>query len=98
MKSSSSRTGSVLASMTFPFRECCEIAIHFVEAAFPEAAIVFEPAVHFLQRSRLELAGPELRVTAARDETGALENFEMTRDGLKRDVERFGKFIDGRFA
>jgi hypothetical protein len=43
-----------------------------IEAGVPEAAILFKPVVDVLEGGKLDPAGPPLRLTAARDETGAL--------------------------
>src|SRR5687767_9776377 len=57
-----------------------QIVVETIEALLPEAAIVLQPLVHGLERLHLDAAGPPLRLTAARDQSGALQNLQMLGD------------------
>src|SRR2546430_12691244 len=74
----SSRSAAVLAlppaAMSPPFRlQLAQIVLQAIEALVPETAIVLQPVGGLLERSRLEPARPPLRLAAARDQTGALQ-------------------------
>src|SRR6266850_7160196 len=71
-----------------------EVGVQPVEALLPVAPVVLDPFGHVLERSRLEPAGPPLRLAAPLDEAGALQHLEMLGDGGKADVERLGEFED----
>jgi len=75
-----------------------QIGVETIEAFLEEPAIVFEPVVDILQRLRLDAAGAELRLAAARDQAGALQYFEMLGNRRKAHGERLGQFHDGGFA
>ena len=75
-----------------------EIVVEAIEPLFPEPAIFLEPVVGFLERARLDPAGPHLRVAAARDQAGALEHLQMLGDRRQAHVERLGELQHRRFA
>src|SRR5581483_4296559 len=74
--------------------ELAQIGVEAVEALLPEPAIALEPFVDFLERQRLDAAGPPLRLAAAADQPGALEHLEMLGDGGAADVEWRGELGD----
>src|SRR5712691_719999 len=71
-----------------------EIVTQLVEALFPVAPVVLDPSGDVPERSRLEPAGPPLRLAAARDQARAGKNLQVPGDGGKADVEGFGKLLD----
>src|SRR5437879_10344330 len=60
-----------------------QVDIELVEALLPVAPVVLDPCGDVLERSRLEPAGPPLRLASAFDQAGALEHLEMPGDGGK---------------
>src|SRR2546426_2328310 len=99
----SSRSAGVVAllpaAMSPPFRlQLAQIALQAIEALLPETAIVLQPVGGLLERSRLEPAGPPLRLATARDQTGALQYLEVLGDGGKAHLEGLGQVRDRRLA
>src|SRR5712691_8327337 len=68
-----------------------QIGLHPIHAVFPETAIVLDPIGDVFERLGVEAAWPPLRLPPARDEAGALENFEVLGDGGQADVEGLGQ-------
>ena len=64
----------------------------------PELAIVFGPPGYFAEGRGFEPAGTPLRLSALRDQAGALEDLEVFGDGGRADRERFGEFPYSGFA
>src|SRR4029077_20128039 len=54
-----------------------QIGVEAIEAFLEEAAIAFEPMVDVIERLGFDAAGAKLRLAAARDQAGALQDFEM---------------------
>src|SRR5688572_16831078 len=54
-----------------------DIRLEAIEALFPHRAIALGPLGHFLEPGRFQPARSPLRLTAARDEPGALEHPEV---------------------
>src|SRR6185436_20329948 len=52
-----------------------------VEAAIPEAPVVFEPFGYVLERLRFEVTRTPLRLSTARDEAGPFEHLEVLGNG-----------------
>src|SRR5450755_2446213 len=71
-----------------------EIVVEPVQALVPQAAIVLQPTVNAAKRLGFDLAGPPLRLPAARDETSMLENLQMLGNRRKAHVERLGELGD----
>jgi hypothetical protein len=69
-----------------------QIILQAIEPLFPQPAIFAQPVVDILERDRLDLARPHLRIAAARDQTGMLQHLEMLGDGRQAHRERFGQF------
>ena len=67
-----------------------------VEARIPQLAVLLQPVGHVLQRARLNLARPRLRLAGPQDQPTALEHLDVLRDGLDRHVERLGELVDRR--
>src|SRR6516164_6826366 len=57
-----------------------QISIQAVETLIKKATIMVEPVVDVLERARLDTARPPLRLAPARDQPGALQDFEMFGD------------------
>src|SRR5262249_18779193 len=87
---SSAMSGLPLVLFSFGL-QCPEVVIEPVETLLPETAVFFEPVVRFLERARIDAAGPHLGVAAARDQACTLEHFEMLGNGGKAHLERFGE-------
>src|SRR5437763_125219 len=51
-----------------------KVGIQAIEPLFPELAVLFDKIGSFVQRRRIELARPPLRLAAARDQPGALQH------------------------
>src|ERR1044071_1013769 len=64
-----------------------EVVVEPVEPLLPQPAVFLQPIVGLLERVDLDLAGTHLRVAAARDQTGALEHFEVLGHGGQADGE-----------
>src|SRR6266566_212935 len=71
--------------------EACEVRL-------PDAAVALDPIGRLGERPRLEFAGPALRLAAAGDQAGSLEDLEMLRDRGLRHSERRGELGDCRCA
>src|SRR6187455_1130030 len=71
--------------------QLAEIVLQAVEPLLPKPAIILEPLIDRLQRLRLDLAGPPLRLAAARDQACTLQHLEMLGDGRAADVEWLGQ-------
>src|SRR5688572_12271921 len=54
--------------------------VETVKTRLPERAVALQPLVRFLEPPGLDAAGTPLRVTAARDQAGTLEHFQMLGD------------------
>jgi hypothetical protein len=65
-----------------------QVIVEAVESLFPEATVALEPFIHVLERLRLDLAGPPLRLARAGDQAGPLQHFEVLRDRWPADIER----------
>src|SRR5260221_14781192 len=63
------------------FLQFAQIIVQTVKAFFPEKAVVFHPGGDFLERPCPETAGAPLRVPAACDQPGALQDLEVLGDG-----------------
>src|SRR6266849_652211 len=74
-----------------------EVAVQLVEALLPVAPVVLDPLGDVLERSRLQPAGPPLRLAAALDQARALEHLEVLGHGGQTDVEGLGQFQDRGF-
>src|SRR3954464_10233607 len=84
---------SVLALMLlllFLF-QFAQVFVQAVEALLPETAIVFEPVGDLFQPRALQAARAPLRIAAARDQTGALEHFQVLRDRGEAHSEGLGE-------
>src|SRR5690242_12634871 len=74
--------------------EMVEVCVETLVAGVPELAIVERPLRHLLERRRPEAARPPLRVAPAGNETRALEDLEVLRDGGPAHRERLGELAD----
>src|SRR6266545_904692 len=75
-----------------------QVGVQAIEAFLPIAAIALEPLVGILERPRFEPAGAPLRLSRARDETGALQHLEVLGDGGQGHLEGLGQLRNGGFA
>src|SRR3954468_12041613 len=78
--------------------QVAQIVVQAVEALVPEAAVVLHPVSDLPERTRLERAGAPLRITAARDQSRALEHLEVLGDGGHAHLEGLGQLGDRGLA
>jgi len=78
--------------------ERCEQGIEILEAALPELAIVREPSSGFGEGPGFETGGAALGVATARNQAGALEDFEVFGDSGLAHGEGSGQLEDGGFS
>src|SRR2546423_74345 len=64
------------------------------DAFLIETTIALSPLDDFLKRARLELTWPRLRLATARDETGALQHFQMFGNRGEAHLEWLGQLLD----
>src|SRR5437773_504211 len=62
-----------------------KVGTQLVETLLPVAPVVLDPVGDVPERSRLEPAGPPLRLAAARDQARAGKNFQMCGGGGEAD-------------
>src|SRR5215217_5721883 len=74
------------------FFQCLQVGVEAIQARFPDGAVPLGPFGDFLDRRRIEAAGPPLRLASARDEAGALEHAQVLRHGRHAHLERLGQF------
>src|SRR5215469_10841221 len=68
-----------------------QVLVELVEPLGPGPAVLLDPARDRVEPRPLQVAGPELGVPAARDETAALEHLQVLGDGRQGHVERRGQ-------
>src|SRR5579883_2957618 len=68
--------------------ELLQVGVQAIEALVEKAAVKSEPLVDLLEGARLDPAGPPLRLTAARDQAGTLQHFQVLRHGREAHGER----------
>src|SRR5207244_12679122 len=91
--------GLVLAAMSPPLPlQLAQVVVHAMEALLPEAPIVLQPVRGVLEGTRLEPAGPPLRLATARDQTGGPQPPEVLGDRGKAHREGLGQLRDRRLA
>ncbi len=71
-----------------------QVRIQLVEAVVPHPAVLIDPVQGAVECLRLEVAGPELRILAARDEPAALEHLEVFGHRGQRHVEGGSQLVD----
>src|SRR6266446_7046922 len=71
-----------------------EVGTQLVETLLPVAPVVLDPFGDVPEWSRLEPAGPPLRLAPSRDQARAGKNLQVPGDGGKADVEGFCKLLD----
>src|SRR6266496_2980680 len=80
--------GLVLAAMSPPFPlQLAQVVVQASEALLPETPIVLQPVRGVLEGTRLEPAGPPLRLATARDQTGVLQHLQVLGDRGKAHRE-----------
>ena len=78
------------------------VLLHAIEPLVPEPAVALDPGIDTHQRLRLEAGRPKPGFAASGDESGALEHFQVLRDGRnspsqhEANSERLGPSGDGR--
>src|SRR5882724_341084 len=88
-----------LAVMSPPVRLLlAQIVLQAIQVLLPETAIVLEPIGGVLERTRLQLAGPPLRLATAGDQPGALQHLQVLGDGGKAHREGLRQLRDRRLA
>src|SRR5665213_252292 len=75
-----------------------QVLVEAVEALLPEPAVVVEPVEGALQLPGFQPRRTPLRIAAAGDEAGLLQNFEVLRNRRLADLEGFGKLFDRGLA
>jgi hypothetical protein len=75
-----------------------QILFYRPEACGPESLIGIEPAADLPQRFHVQAIDTPAACAARRDESRALQDGELLRDGRQRDVERFGEAVHGLLA
>ena len=65
---------------------------------FPDPTVALDPIGRLGQRPRLQAPRPALRLAAAGNQPGALQDLEVLRDGGLAHVERLRQLGDGRLA
>jgi hypothetical protein len=78
--------------------ELLEQGVEALVVGFPDAAVLFEPLRSICEGLSFEAARAALGVAAARDEAGALEDFEVLGDGGLGHLERLDQLVDGGIA
>src|SRR3989442_16014184 len=81
-----------------PLFQLAKIASRAVESFSQKRAIVLQPARGVLEGTRLEPAGPPLRLATARDQTGVLQHLEVLGDRGKAHREGLGQLRDRGLA
>src|SRR6266702_3003424 len=71
-----------------------KVGTQLVETLLPVAPVVLDPVGDVPEWSRLEPAGPPLRLAPSRDQARAGKNFQVPGDGGKADVEGFCKLLN----
>src|SRR5271169_3680684 len=79
------------------FLQFPQIIVQTIETLLPELPVVFHPACNVLQRTRLQPARPPLSLTAARDQSGTFQHFQMLGNCRHAHRERRGQFRDRGF-
>src|SRR4029077_16389463 len=75
-----------------------QVGIQAIEALVEETPVMAEPVGDVLERARLDAARPPLRLTAARDQAGAFQHFEVFGNRREAHGERLGKLGHRGFA
>lgn len=75
-----------------------ENGVEFVESAFPELAILFEPCGDLREWLGLQATRAPLAVAAGDHQARALEHFEVLGDGRLAHVKGAGQLGDGGVA
>src|SRR5438093_8991852 len=78
--------------------ELVEQGIEALVVALPQPAVAFQPPGGFAEPLGLEAAGPPLRVAAARDQAGALQDSEVLGDRGLAHGERVGQLRHRRLT
>src|SRR5262245_48061564 len=71
-----------------------QIIVQTIETLLPDAPILLQPVGGVLEWTRLEPAGPPLRLTTAGDQAGALQHLEVLGDGGQAHREGRGQLHD----
>src|SRR5262249_26073396 len=75
-----------------------QILVQAVETLLPETPVLLQPVGGVLERTGFEPAGPQLRFTAAGDQTGPLQRLEVLGDGGQAHGEGRGQLHDRGLA
>src|SRR6266478_9385326 len=67
-----------------------EQGVEILEPGLPELPVAFQPSTGLGEGLGLEPAGAALRIAAARNQAGALQDFEVLGDGRLTHRERLG--------
>src|SRR5262249_39756660 len=80
------------------FLQLMQVFVESIETFLPELSVVLHPVGDLAQRAGVELAGTPLRVAAARDEPGPLEDLEVLGDRGEAHVKRLRELRHRRLA
>src|SRR2546429_7378775 len=75
-----------------------QVIAQLTHTLFPDLAIALHPIGYVLQRSRLQPAGPPLRLPALGDQAGPAQDLEVLGDGRQLEPERLGPLHHRGFA
>src|SRR5256885_16667960 len=89
-------TSLATAMFLLPLLQLAQVCVEAVEALVPEDPVALHPFRGLAQPVGLQPGRTPLRVAAAGDETGLLEDLEMLRDGRQRHVEWLCELCHGR--
>src|SRR5262249_15656829 len=67
---------------------CPQIVTKAIQPLLPKPAILLKPGIGFFERPHVDATGAHLRVAGARNETRALQYFQVLRNRRQRHVER----------
>jgi hypothetical protein len=75
-----------------------QVLVEPIEALLPQIPVARRPVGHFLERRRLDAAGPPLGFPPARDQARALEHAQMLGYRGQAHVKGLGQFGNRAFA
>src|SRR3954447_5564299 len=91
-------TSRLAATSAIVLSLSAQVRVEPVHARLPGPLARLHPRDRVVERLGLHPARPPLRLTAAGDEPGALEDLEVARDRRKAHVKRRGDLVDRRLA
>src|SRR4051794_11032099 len=92
------RTWSVMGISVRWGLQGSEVVVELVEALGPQAPVLLDPVDGGVQGMSFQVAGPELRLPTAGDQTRAFEHLQVLGDPRQAEVERLGQLVDRRVS